>query len=149
MPGLINLHVHLAGNGKPSAKPRDNAALVRKILSNRLTRAIAYRLVCSYAKLELLGGVTTVRTVGGIADFDTRCRDDSAAGKGAGTPHSGRQRRHLGAGRAHGRLGSSSGTQQRRGAGAAEKASAQKVDLVKLMITGGVLDATEKGTPAR
>jgi len=65
-PGLINLHVHLAGNGKPSAKPRDNAALVRKILSNRLTRAIAYRLVCSYAKLELLGGVTTVRTVGGI-----------------------------------------------------------------------------------
>ena len=28
-----------------------------------------------------------------------------------------------------------------------EKASAQKVDLVKLMITGGVLDATEKGTP--
>ena len=56
MPGLINLHVHLAGNGKPSAKPRDNAALVRKILSNGLTRAVAYRLVCSYAKLELLGG---------------------------------------------------------------------------------------------
>ena len=23
-PGLINLHVHLAGNGKPSAKPRDH-----------------------------------------------------------------------------------------------------------------------------
>ena len=56
MPGLINLHVHLAGNGKPSAKPRDNAALVRKILSNGLTRAVAYRMVCSYAKLELLGG---------------------------------------------------------------------------------------------
>ena len=45
MPGLINLHVHLAGNGKPSAKPRDNAALVRKILSNGLTRAVAYRMV--------------------------------------------------------------------------------------------------------
>ena len=55
-PGLVNLHVHLAGNGKPSAKPRDNAALVRKILSNGLTRAVAYRMVCSYAKLELLGG---------------------------------------------------------------------------------------------
>ena len=80
-PGLINLHVHLTGNGKPSAKPRDNAALVRKILSNGLTRAVAYRMVCGYAKLELLGGVTTVRTVGGIADFDTRCRDDAAAGK--------------------------------------------------------------------
>ena len=81
MPGLINLHVHLAGNGKPSAKPRDNAALVRRILSNGLTRAVAYRLVCSYAKLELLGGVTTIRTVGGLADFDTRCRDDAAKGK--------------------------------------------------------------------
>ena len=46
---------------------------MRKILSNGLTRAVAYRLVCSYAKLELLGGVTTIRTVGGIADFDTRC----------------------------------------------------------------------------
>ena len=80
MPGLINLHVHLAGNGKPSAKPRDNAALVRRILSNGLTRAVAYRLVCSYAKLELLGGVTTIRTVGGLADFDTRCRDDAAKG---------------------------------------------------------------------
>ena len=56
MPGLINLHVHLAGNGKPSAKPRDNAALVRRILSNGLTRAVAYRRVCSYATLELLGG---------------------------------------------------------------------------------------------
>ena len=55
MPGLINLHVHLAGNGKPSAKPRDNAALVRRILSNGLTRAVAYRLVCSYAKRRAHG----------------------------------------------------------------------------------------------
>ena len=146
-PGLINLHVHLAGNGKPSAKPRDNAALVRKILSNRLTRAIAYRLVCSYAKLELLGGVTTVRTVGGIADFDTRCRDDSAAGKvlaprilaaneGISVPG--------------GHMAGSVAVAAHNNAEALaqlKKASAQKVDLVKLMITGGVLDATEKGTP--
>lgn len=146
-PGLINLHVHLAGNGKPSAKPRDNAALVRKILSNRLTRAIAYRLVCSYAKLELLGGVTTVRTVGGIADFDTRCRDDSAAGKvlaprilaaneGISVPG--------------GHMAGSVAVAAHNNAEALaqlEKASAQKVDLVKLMITGGVLDAEVVGEP--
>ena len=146
-PGLINLHVHLAGNGKPSAKPRDNAALVRKILSNGLTRAIAYRLVCSYAKLELLGGVTTVRTVGGIADFDTRCRDDSAAGKvlaprilaaneGISVPG--------------GHMAGSVAVAAHNNAEALaqlKKASEQKVDLVKLMITGGVLDATKKGTP--
>ena len=147
MPGLINLHVHLAGNGKPSAKPRDNAALVRRILSNGLTRAMAYRLVCSYAKLELLGGVTTIRTVGGLADFDTRCRDGAAKGKilaprilaaneGISVPG--------------GHMAGSVAVAAHNNAEALaqlEKASAQKVDLVKLMITGGVLDATEKGTP--
>ncbi|MGN0075853.1 MAG: amidohydrolase family protein, partial [Parafannyhessea sp.] len=34
MPGLINMHVHLAGNGKSQKKQRDSAALVRKIMSN-------------------------------------------------------------------------------------------------------------------
>lgn len=147
MPGLVNLHVHLAGNGKPSAKPRDNAALVRKILSNGLTRAVAYRLVCSYAKLELLGGVTTIRTVGGIADFDTRCRDDAAAGKllaprilatneGISVPGG-----HMAGSVAVAAHNNAEALAQLR------KASGQKVDLVKLMITGGVLDATEKGTP--
>ena len=147
MPGLINLHVHLAGNGKPSTKPRDNAALVRKIMSNGLTRAVAYRLVCSYAKLELLGGVTTIRTVGGLADFDTRCRDDAAKGKilaprilaaneGISVPG--------------GHMAGSVAVAAHNNAEALaqlKKASEQKVDLVKLMITGGVLDATEKGTP--
>ena len=146
-PGLINLHVHLAGNGKPSAKPRDNAALVRKILSNGLTRAVAYRLVCRYAKLELLGGVTTIRTVGGIADFDTRCRDDAAAGKllaprilaaneGISVPGG-----HMAGSVAVAAHSNAEALAQ------LKKASGQKVDLVKLMITGGVLDATEKGTP--
>ena len=147
MPGLINLHVHLAGNGKPSAKPRDNAALVKKILSNALTRAVAYRLVCSYAKLELLGGVTTIRTVGGLADFDTRCRDDAAAGKvlaprilaaneGISVPG--------------GHMAGSVAVAAHNNAEALAQlktAQGQQVDLVKLMITGGVLDATAKGTP--
>ena len=147
MPGLINLHVHLAGNGKPSAKPRDNAALVRKILSNGLTRAVAYRMVCSYAKLELLGGVTTIRTVGGIADFDTRCRDDAQAGKilaprilaaneGISVPGG-----HM--------AGSVAVAAHNNGEALTQltRASTQRVDLVKLMITGGVLYAAEKGTP--
>ena len=147
MPGLINLHVHLAGNGKPSAKPRDNAALVRKILSNGLTRAVAYRMVCSYAKLELLGGVTTIRTVGGIADFDTRCRDDAQAGKilaprilaaneGISVPGG-----HM--------AGSVAVAAHNNGEALTQltRASTQRVDLIKLMITGGVLDAAEKGTP--
>lgn len=31
MPGLINMHVHLAGNGKPQKKQRDNEKLVKPL----------------------------------------------------------------------------------------------------------------------
>jgi cytosine/adenosine deaminase-related metal-dependent hydrolase len=64
LPGLINMHVHLAGNGKIQKKQRDLETLVRRILSNPVSRAVAYRMVCSFARTELLGGVTTIRTVG-------------------------------------------------------------------------------------
>ena len=66
MPGLINMHVHLAGNGKPQKKQRDNAKLVNFLMSNPLTRAIAHNMVSGFAEMELLSGVTTIRTVGGI-----------------------------------------------------------------------------------
>ena len=53
-------------------------------MSNGLTKAIAYNMVCGFAKDELYSGVTTIRTVGGLGDFDTRLRDDIAAGKKPG-----------------------------------------------------------------
>ena len=37
-PGLINLHVHLAGSGKIQKKQRDNEKLVRRILGNPVAR---------------------------------------------------------------------------------------------------------------
>lgn len=80
LPGLINMHVHLAGSGKPQKKQRDNEKLVNTIMSTSLTRAIAYRMVAGFAKDELLSGVTTIRTVGGPGDFDTRLRDEIKAG---------------------------------------------------------------------
>lgn len=49
-------------------------------MSTSLTRAIAYRMVADFAKDELLSGVTTIRTVGGLGDFDTRLRDEIKAG---------------------------------------------------------------------
>ena len=146
-PGLVNLHVHLAGNGTPSAKSRDNAALVRRILSNPLTRAVAYRMVCGFAKQELLSGVTTIRTVGGIGDFDTRCREDAAAGK---IPAPRILAANQGISVPGGHMAGSVAVAAKNNAEALAqlaKASAQGVDLVKLMITGGVMDATAKGTP--
>ena len=147
LPGLINMHVHLAGNGKPQKKQRDNEALVKKIMSNGLTTAIAYNMVCGFAKDELYSGVTTIRTVGGLGDFDTRLRDDIAAGKKPGP-------RILAANEGISVPGGHMAGSVAIAADSVEEAlqhletsKAQKVDLVKLMITGGVLDAKEKGVP--
>ena len=147
LPGLINMHVHLAGNGKPQKKQRDNEALVKKIMSNGLTKAIAYNMVCGFAKDDLYSGVTTIRTVGGLGDFDTRLRDDIAAGKKPGP-------RILAANEGISVPGGHMAGSVAIAADSVEEAlqhletsKAQKVDLVKLMITGGVLDAKEKGVP--
>ena len=80
LPGLINMHVHLAGSGKPQKKQRDNEKLVNTIMGSALTRAVAYNMVAGFAKDELSGGVTTIRTVGSLGDFDTRLRDEIESG---------------------------------------------------------------------
>jgi len=51
---------------------------VKLITANALTRRIGVKLCEGYAKTELLSGVTTIRTVGGVADFDTITRDLAA-----------------------------------------------------------------------
>ena len=147
MPGLINMHVHLAGNGKPQKKQRDNEALVKKIMASGLTRAVAYRMVAGFAKLELLSGVTTIRTVGGLGSFDTRLRDEIAAGCRVGP-------RILAANQGisvpGGHMAGSVAVAAHSNEEALQvlaQAEAEGVDLVKLMITGGVLDAKEKGVP--
>ena len=147
MPGLINMHVHLAGNGKPQKKQRDNEALVKKIMASGLTRAVAYRMVAGFAKLELLSGVTTIRTVGGLGSFDTRLRDEIAAGCRAGP-------RILAANQGisvpGGHMAGSVAVAAHSNEEALQvlaQAESEGVDLVKLMITGGVLDAKEKGVP--
>ena len=146
LPGLINMHVHLAGNGKPQKKQRDNEALVKKIMSNGLTKAIAYHMVCGFAKDELYSGVTTIRTVGGLGDFDTRLRDDIAAGKKPGPRIlAANEGISVPGGHMAGSVAIAAGIEE--ALQHLEIAKAQKVDLVKLMITGGVLDAKEKGVP--
>lgn len=147
IPGLINMHVHLAGNGKPQKKQRDNEKLVKTLMGTALSRAVAYKVVSDFARTELLSGVTTIRTVGGLGDFDTRLRDEIAAGKRVGP-------RILAANEG---ISVPGGHMAGSVAVAAhsidealkqlEHAENEKVDLVKLMITGGVLDAKEKGVP--
>ena len=147
MPGLINMHVHLAGNGKPQKKQRDNEKLVRTIMGSSLTRAVAYKMVCGFAREELLSGVTTIRTVGGLGNFDTRLRDEIAAGTKTGP-------RILAANQGisvpGGHMAGSVAVAAHNNEEAIqhlEESEKEKVDLIKLMITGGVMDAKEKGVP--
>ena len=147
MPGLINMHVHLAGNGKPQKKQRDNEKVVKTLMGIALSRAIAYKVVCGFAKDEVMSGVTTIRTVGGLGSFDTRLRDEIAAGKRI-------EPRILAANEGISVPGGHMAGSVAIAAGSIEEALAhveesrkENVDIIKLMITGGVMDAKEKGVP--
>lgn len=146
-PGLINLHVHLPASGKPKKKQSDVRKLVKLITSNALTNRIGVKMCEGYAKQELLGGVTTIRTVGGVADYDTIIRDKVAAGKIDGP-------RVLASNMAvsvpDGHMAGSlayEATSADEAAMYVRKIAEDKPDLIKLMITGGVLDARVKGEP--
>lgn len=147
MPGLFNMHVHLAGSGKPQKKQRDNEKLVKTIMGSGLTRAVAYSMVRGFARDELMSGVTTIRTMGGLGNFDSRLRDEIASGRQAGP-------RILAANQGIsvpcGHMAGSVAIAARsidEALAHLEQSEREGVDLVKLMITGGVLDAKEKGVP--
>ncbi len=147
LPGLINMHVHLAGSGKPQKKQRDNEKLVHTIMSSSLTRTIAYKMVVGFAKDELLGGVTTIRTVGGLGSFDTRLRDEIEAGTKTGPRIlASNQGISVPGGHMAGSVAVAASSISDALAHL-EQSEKEKVDLIKLMITGGVLDAKEKGVP--
>ena len=62
MPGLINMHVHLCGSGKP-VSAGDAGALMKK-LDNPVGRAIVRHILKGSAQQQLASGVTTVRGAG-------------------------------------------------------------------------------------
>lgn len=147
LPGLINLHVHLPASGKPKKKPSDPKKLVKLITSNGLMRRVGVKLCESYARTELLSGVTTVRTVGGVADFDTIIRDRAAAGEIL-SPRvvASNMAVSVPGGHMAGSLAYEARTPEE-AAAYVERIAAEKPDLIKLMITGGVMDAEVVGEP--
>ena len=147
LPGLINLHVHLAGSGKPKKKQSDPVKAVKLVTANGFTKKLGKAMVAGYARQQLLSGVTTIRTVGGILDFDSQLRDQINGGHQIGPRIlAGNMAISVPGGHMAGSLAyavtSPEEAQQR-----VKDIAATKADLIKLMITGGVLDATEKGTP--
>lgn len=147
MPGLINMHLHLPASGKPKKKESDPKKLVRIVTSNNLLRKVMKKICQSMAQMQLNSGVTTIRTVGGVENADSSIRDDINSGKTIGP-------RILAANMAvsvpDGHMAGSLAYIAESAEQAREyvaKIAEDKPDLIKLMITGGVLDAKVKGEP--
>ena len=147
MPGLINLHVHLPASGKPKKKQSDPKKLVKLMTSNNFLRKIMLKMCEGYAKTQLMSGVTTIRTVGGVEDVDTQIRDAILAGKMDGPRIlAGNMAISVPGGHMAGSLAYEAATPEQARSYVRQIAK-DKPDLIKLMITGGVLDAKVKGEP--
>ena len=146
IPGLINLHVHTPGSGFPKKKQSDSKKLAKLIMSNALLRKIGIKICESAVRTELLSGTTTIRTVGGLGDFDSNMRDRIKQGKLIGP-------RIISCNQAVTIPGGHMEGSVAYGAKSDEdfvrfiEETARKADWIKIMITGGVLDATKKGEP--
>lgn len=146
MPGLINLHVHTPSSGKVSKKKLgDQSKLVKFILSNPITKQIGIGLCHSNVKKALYSGVTTIRAVGGIGDVDSILRNKINAGKKVGP-------RMIVANTAIGVIGGHMDGTVAKGITTPEEAVAlakkqieDGADIIKLMITGGIIDSGERG----
>lgn len=147
LPGLVNLHVHIPANGRPRKKPMDAKKIVRIATANGLTRKYVEVMYKSYVRTQLLSGVTTMRTVGGVESYDTWIRDLIEAGKAEGPRIlAGNMAVSVPDGHMAGSLAYEARSPEE-AAAFVSRIAQDKPDLIKLMITGGVLDATEKGEP--
>ncbi|MGN0448029.1 MAG: amidohydrolase family protein [Acutalibacteraceae bacterium] len=147
MPGLINMHIHIPASGKPKKKQSDPKKLVKIVTMNSLTKKIGYKLCKTYVLPELLSGVTTARTVGGLLNFDALLRDDILAGKETGPRLvASNMAISVPGGHMAGSLAYEA-TSVEEAKMYVNKIAQSGADLIKLMITGGVLDAKKKGEP--
>lgn len=147
MPGLINMHVHFH-----SAKASSGILSGMKEELSRITNDEAYKkqtvdYCLNQAQVLLKSGVTTVRTVGGFADVDVILRDKIQARKADGP-------RILATSMAISPPGGHMAGVISYVAKSNEEArkyvrtiAESRPDIIKLMVTGGVFDASAKGEP--
>ncbi|MCI1664846.1 MAG: amidohydrolase family protein [Atopobiaceae bacterium] len=146
MPGLVNMHVHFCGSGKPRSAS-GAADLIGKVTGSGIGRMWLRSEVKKSAINELMSGVTTVRGVGDPVWADVAIRERVKAGKvtgprmlcsgwGVTPPH----------GHGVGLIAQVCETPDDARA-LVREIFAHGCDLVKLFITGGVFDATVKGEP--
>ncbi len=145
LPGLINMHVHLCGSGRPTSAG-DAGALMRR-LDNPVGRAIVRGLLRKRAQQQLASGVTTVRGAGDPLYGDIAVRDEFDAGKHVGprliAPGTG-----VTVPGGHGAgLFAQIAESPEDAAGLVREIAAHGADVIKLFVTGGVFDAEKVGEP--
>ncbi len=147
IPGLINLHVHTPGSGFPKKKQTDSRKVAKLVMSNPLLQLIGKKMCKDAVQTELLSGTTTIRTVGGLGHFDSELRDKVAAGKLDGPRIiSCDQAVTIPYGHMEGSVAYGAKSDEEF-VNFIEKNADYGVDWIKIMITGGVLDAKVKGEP--
>lgn len=147
LPGLINLHAHLPGSGRPTKKPLNLAKICKLITAFGLGHVIGHRMIYRNILNGLMGGVTTMRGVGGIADFDSVVRNQINEGKRLGprvlTSDSAIS---VPGGHMAGTFASIAHSPEE-AAAMVDQIAKNRPDLIKLMITGGVMDTDDSGVP--
>lgn len=145
MPGLVNMHVHFCGSGKPMSS--GDAGSIMSKLDNPVGRAILRRIIRGSARQQLASGVTTVRGAGDPLYADIAVRDAIEAGRYVGprivAPGTGVT---VPGGHGAGLFAQVAESPEQASEQVREN-MARGVDVIKLFVTGGVFDATEPGEP--
>ena len=145
LPGLINMHVHLCGSGRPTSAG-DAGALMRR-LDNPLGRAAVRAILRKHAQQQLASGVTTLRGAGDPLFGDIAVRDEFDSGRRVGprvvAPGTG-----VTVPGGHGAgLFAKVADSPEHAAELVREIAAHGADVIKLFVTGGVFDAEKIGEP--
>jgi imidazolonepropionase-like amidohydrolase len=151
VPGLINAHAHLFGDGKPKAMisaSESRLQLIKNLLSSLPGKAFIKSRMKRNAQTALNAGVTTMRTAGDFANLDINLRDAINEGKFPGP-------RLITAGRSicvtggHGALMAHVVDNPWDGRKAVRDCLRHGSDVIKILSTGGVMDAKRLGEAGR
>ena len=146
IPGLINLHSHLPSSGKLSkSKVANKQNLIKNLEKTKLGKYIILRVCLKNAQNALYSGTTTIRTVGGISYFDGKLRDLINSNKYEG-PRIITSDYAIGPKNGHmdGTVAKAALTNDE-AINIVKEHKENNSDLIKIMVTGGILDTTQKG----
>ncbi|MCP4756451.1 MAG: amidohydrolase family protein [Proteobacteria bacterium] len=151
LPGLINAHCHMAGSGKPMKLMNLSDDMKDKVVGLfrfGFMRRFFKRVMIANANNALNSGVTTIRSMGDPEYLDVQIRKEIEEGKIAGP-------RILCSGKAlsptggHGGLIGMVADDQGEIRKGIRKNLREEVDVIKIMSTGGVMDARMIGEAGR